>query len=53
MSNNNNFTPLEQVSLLLINLRMNKGKNETQYLKEREVAGYVDYRNHLLFFGRM
>ena len=26
-----------------------KEKNETQYLKAREVAGYVDYRNHLLF----
>ena len=31
------------------NNRMNKEKNETQYLKAREVAGYVDYRNHLLF----
>ena len=29
---------------------MNKEKNETQYLKAREVAGYADYRNHLLFF---
>ena len=28
---------------------MNKEKNETQYLKAREVAGYVDYRNHLIF----
>ena len=28
---------------------MNKEKNEIQYLKAREVAGYVDYRNHLLF----
>jgi hypothetical protein len=28
---------------------MNKEKNETQYLKTREVADYVDYRNHLFF----
>jgi len=28
---------------------MNNEKNETQYSKAREVVGYVDYRNHLLF----
>jgi hypothetical protein len=28
---------------------MNKEKDETQNIKAQEVAGYVDYLNHLLF----
>ena len=45
MSNNINFT-------ILLNLRMDNEKNKTEN-KAQEVAGYLDYRNHLMFFGRM